>query len=293
MRLAIRFCLVPGCLAVAVALGFPQALTAIKTSPNDNSGQSGPAEFIYKVKKGDSLYSIARAYGTTVNALKSGNRLRSTRLNIGQRLTVAAGVRTTNGNVTGFRRTKPAADASGTKATANGVFQASPGVDQDVLASWLPALPDFVDANGEPVAQPLRHQLASIGLGFVGVRYRRSGESEKSGFDCSGLVKALFERFEINLPRSSREQFKVGEKVDKDELEVGDLVFFSNRGKARTPSHVGVYIGNNMFVHAAVAARRVLVSNLTKSWYSQRFLGARRFQDLWKDEPKAGDPKSN
>jgi len=184
----------------------------------------------------------------------------------------------------------PAAEPDGLPKSAVTPPTSDDAVPADSLASWLPAMPNSVDSNGEPVLQPMRYQLASMGVGFIGVRYRRSGESEQSGFDCSGFVKSLFDKFEINLPRSSREQFKVGEKVDKDKLEVGDLVFFASRGK--TPTHVGVYIGDNLFIHAAIAAKRVLVSNLAASWYSKRFLGARRFLDLWKDEPKPGDPKS-
>jgi hypothetical protein len=151
--------------------------------------------------------------------------------------------------------------------------------------SSLPAPEGDPDVESE--VQPLRYQLASMGLEFLGVKYRRSGESETSGFDCSGFVKTLFEKFQISLPRSSREQYKVGEKVDKDELEIGDLIFFSSRGK--TPSHVGVYIGDDKFLHAALKARRVLISSLTSPWYTKRFLGARRLLDLWKDDTKASD----
>ncbi len=154
-------------------------------------------------------------------------------------------------------------------------------------APWLTAgkLPEEegADAPVESAEQPLRYRLATAGLNFLGVRYRWNGISEHSGFDCSGMVKSLFEKFHISLPRSSREQYKVGEKVDKDKLEVGDLVFFSSRGS--TPTHVGVYLGDNMFLHAARKARKVLVSDLTATWYSRRFLGARRLSDLWEPEP--------
>jgi hypothetical protein len=145
--------------------------------------------------------------------------------------------------------------------------------------------------NGVAEEQPLRIRLASAGLEFLGAPYRWTGVSERSGFDCSGLVKYLFEKFNIRLPRSSREQFKVGAKVDHNKLEVGDLVFFSSRGK--TPTHVGIYLGDDKFLHAARKAREVIISNLTAAWYSKRFLGARRLSDLWEPEPAPAETKSN
>ena len=114
---------------------------------------------------------------------------------------------------------------------------------------------------------------------MLGVRYRYSGTSEKTGLDCSALVRNLFSKFGITLPRSSREQYLQGEKVDRENLQAGDLVFFSSGGK--TPTHVGVYLGNNQFLHAARKARQVIVSDLTKIWYDTRYIGARRIKDLW------------
>ena len=125
---------------------------------------------------------------------------------------------------------------------------------------------------------------------MLGVRYRLSGGSEKSGFDCSGLVKRLFSKFDIELPRTSREQFMQGEKVDRDKLEIGDLVFFSSGGDQ--PTHVGVYVGNDKFLHAARKARQVIISDFNKIWYTMRYLGARRILDLWWDETPAPQPET-
>jgi cell wall-associated NlpC family hydrolase len=135
----------------------------------------------------------------------------------------------------------------------------------------------------------MRSRLVEAGFQMIGVRYRRSGGSEKTGFDCSGLVKSLFSKFNIDLPRSSREQYKQGEKVDRDKLEVGDLVFFSSGGTR--PTHVGIYIGNDRFLHAARKARQVMVSDLGKLWYTMRYLGARRIADLWGEEPESNSEK--
>jgi cell wall-associated NlpC family hydrolase len=138
------------------------------------------------------------------------------------------------------------------------------------------------DENSED--QSVRHRLVEAGFQFLGVRYRFGSVSEQSGFDCSGLVKSVFSKFDIELPRTSREQFKQGEKVDRNNLKKGDLVFFSSGGK--TPNHVGIYVGDNQFLHAARKARQVIVSDLNKIWYSMRYLGARRVIEE-KGEPAA------
>ena len=130
--------------------------------------------------------------------------------------------------------------------------------------------------------EALSKSLVEAGFKLLGAKYRFSGLSEKSGFDCSGLVKNLFSKFDIDLPHSSREQFKQGQKVDRDKLEEGDLVFFSSEGKL--PNHVGIYIGNDHFLHAARKAKKVIISDLNQLWYAARYLGARRITDLWGED---------
>ena len=245
----------------------------------------------YIVKKGDTLYRIANANRVTVAALKSLNQMSTTRLQVGQRLSLPS----PHPASATPARPSSRSDTSGVPAPTpgNGTGEATP-LEESSTATWLTAgtVPEDenTDAPGESAEQPLRYRLATAGLNFLGVRYRWNGNSESSGFDCSGMVKSLFEKFNISLPRSSREQYKVGEKIDKDKLEVGDLVFFSSRGN--TPTHVGIYLGDNMFLHAARKARKVLVSNLTAVWYSKRFLGARRLSDLWESEVKPAETKS-
>jgi cell wall-associated NlpC family hydrolase len=103
-----------------------------------------------------------------------------------------------------------------------------------------------------------------------GVRYRLGG-SDYRGVDCSGLVQAIFkEAFQIDLPRSSKEQIKLGDPVPKDEIQPGDLVYFIDRGR----SHVGVAVNKKEFVHAT-RKKGVIISSLDKYW-SPRLLRVRR-----------------
>jgi cell wall-associated NlpC family hydrolase len=127
------------------------------------------------------------------------------------------------------------------------------------------------------VRQPIRDKLARAARHFLGLPYRWGGMSERRGMDCSGLVKALFATLHIDLPRTSREQFNAGENVAVENLQAGDLIFFSSDGM--TPNHVGLYIGGSRFVHAERKAGRVIITDLNQPWYVKHFLGARRVVD--------------
>ena len=111
---------------------------------------------------------------------------------------------------------------------------------------------------------------------WYGVRYRTGGNS-KSGVDCSGFTVAVYlAAYGIALPRVSRDQYRISRKISTTELQEGDLVFFNTRGSG--VSHVGVYLGNNKFIHASVS-RGVMVSGLFEPYYIQRYIGAGRIDD--------------
>jgi len=114
------------------------------------------------------------------------------------------------------------------------------------------------------------------GLGFLGIRYRRGGNGpESGGFDCSGLVKKVFGvSLGLDLPRTSAEIAKVGDKVNKEELVAGDLVFFNTMNRAF--SHVGIYLGNSRFLHSPAAGGVVRVENMDIAYWRKRFNGGRR-----------------
>lgn len=116
--------------------------------------------------------------------------------------------------------------------------------------------------------------LIARALSFQGTAYVFGGTS-KSGFDCSGFTKYIYSGSGISLPRTSFDQFASGSSVSMDNLRAGDLVFFSTYSKGA--SHVGIYTGGGRFVHAANPDSGVKVSSLGESFYSSRYLGARRY----------------
>jgi len=117
--------------------------------------------------------------------------------------------------------------------------------------------------------------LSAYALGLIGVEYKWGGTSPEGGLDCSGLVRYVFQQVTgVTLPRTAKELSRIGDKVAIDDLKPGDLVFFNTRRFAF--SHVGIYLGDNRFIHAPSRGREVEVATLDKSFWQKRFNGARR-----------------
>jgi hypothetical protein len=130
-----------------------------------------------------------------------------------------------------------------------------------------------------PTVPSLRDRVVAAGLDAIGTRYRWGGDDPDEGFDCSGLVSFIYkEVVGVDLPRRARDQRGEGRAVRVTELQPGDLVFFGIRRRNQT-SHVGIYIGNNEFVHAPTRGERVRVDTLDNAYWSKRFNGARRYLD--------------
>ena len=152
-------------------------------------------------------------------------------------------------------------------------------------------LADLTD--DQPYEMPqLADSILSHGLSLVGTRYRFGGSSVKSGFDCSGFIGYLFrEEAGLQLPRSTREMINIDAPlVERDELEPGDLVFFSTNGRGRV-SHAGIYLGDDQFIHSA--SRRsggVRVDSLDDRYWKRSFLEAKRVLAMAPDEAPERHP---
>lgn len=119
------------------------------------------------------------------------------------------------------------------------------------------------------------HSLASTALNYLGIKYKFGGSAPSSGFDCSGLVGYVAEKsMGLKLPRRSAEIARLGQQVNINELKKGDLVFFNTSGKRN--SHVGIYLGDNKFVHAPSTGSVVRVEDMSINYWKKRYNGARR-----------------
>ena len=120
---------------------------------------------------------------------------------------------------------------------------------------------------------PIAYSVAGTALSLRGAPYRNGG-SDPKGFDCSGFVRYVFSQHGVTVPRTVTDQFHAGQQVPQDQLAPGDLVFFST--VAPGPSHVGILIGGDEFVHAPSGAGEVRVERMSAPYWATRFVGARR-----------------
>ncbi len=161
-------------------------------------------------------------------------------------------------------------------------------VSEQIISAYFIAPPQM--AAKEPLSQRTdRHEsgvptrnasdmgyiAARTAERFVGIPYRWGGNTVVDGMDCSGFARAVYNLCGVNIPRTSAEQFKIGQKVPKDELVDGDLVFFGNSENQIT--HVGIFVGGNRFVHAPKRGEDIKISCFTDSNFSKRFMGGRRY----------------
>lgn len=131
-------------------------------------------------------------------------------------------------------------------------------------------------AAPSPAAAELRGRLAATAESFLGIEYVWGGTSSESGFDCSGLTSAVYRLNGLGMPRSVGEQFAAGSAVDADRLTAGDLVFFS-ASPGGPLTHVGVYVGDGVFIHAPGRGKTVRRESLEAAYYRARFAGARSY----------------
>ena len=145
-------------------------------------------------------------------------------------------------------------------------------------------LPIDEPTTTKPTAKPPATKPGERDLGFiaartaerfVGIPYQWGGNTVVDGLDCSGFTKAVYNLCGVNIPRTSREQYKAGNPISKSELRDGDLVFFG--ASESSISHVGIYVGNGKFVHAPKRGEDIKTASVEESYFERRFVGARRY----------------
>jgi len=157
-------------------------------------------------------------------------------------------------------------------------FQLDSGLEADGivgLSTWE-ALKSFRGASSTSRGRTDTRKtqvLLNMAKQYLGVPYVWAGRSP-GGFDCSGYIFYLFDKMGYNLPRMADGQFEVGIPVGRSSLQPGDLVFFSTYEPG--PSHVGIYLGSDQFIHASSGAGRVTVTPMSNPYHRDRYIGARR-----------------
>jgi len=145
------------------------------------------------------------------------------------------------------------------------------------LAAQPATASSHAPAVERPVARVLQsaQDLAIYALGLIGVDYRYGGSSPEHGLDCSGLVRYVFQEVVgVTLPRTAREMARLGGRVAPGDLQAGDLVFFNTRSSPF--SHVGIYLGDDRFIHAPHRGGEVEIVTMSQRYWQQRYDGARR-----------------
>jgi len=213
----------------------------------------------YVVRRGDSLSSISTKAGLPIADIMEINGLRTTALKAGQILCL--------------RRDESRLDDKAEELEDGEVISGLIEREGEKTES-TPSAPLGTWSNPEE-----RSLLVKVVKTFLGVPYKFGGSTLK-GIDCSAFVRKIYEVFNIELPRTTREQFSIGKKVQKNQLEEGDLVFFRETGNR---AHVGIYVGENQFVHASSYSKEVKIDYLDTPYYSKRFLRGVRVKELGRE----------
>lgn len=138
-----------------------------------------------------------------------------------------------------------------------------------------------VESTDKPQSKPAKKEkdmgeiAARTAERFVGIPYRWGGDNVVEGMDCSGFVRAVYNLCGLSIPRTSRDQYKAGDAVARQDLLDGDLVFFG--ASADKINHVGIYVGNGKFVHAPRRGEEIRITSIDDNYFDKRFVGARRY----------------
>ena len=223
----------------------PKQVLIIPEKSTARSEDSAAASVVhYTVKKGDTLYVIAQKAGVPVQQLITLNSINPHKIRIGQKIII------------------PQSDNLTPSDAGEKEMEKDEYISPQTLETEKPS--------------DERHLLVKTALGFLGVPYKWGGSTVK-GIDCSAFVRKIYSLFSVDLPRSAHAQSGAGTSINRDELLEGDLVFFHTR---RPLGHVGIYIGNNQFVHASYRSKTIRIDSLDTPYFQKRFQRAVRVKEL-------------
>uniref|UniRef100_A0A7V5XFM3 Peptidoglycan endopeptidase n=1 Tax=Thermodesulfobacterium geofontis TaxID=1295609 RepID=A0A7V5XFM3_9BACT len=232
----------------------------IKISQNLVKTEKKPEEkefILYEVKEGDTLRTISLKHNVPIELIKNLNDIKDNVIFVGQKLKIPYN----SLEEEPFILENPAVQ-----------FKEKPKelLSQKFSVNFLSK--SFIDEKDENL---LKKKFLEISKQFRDYLYKLGGNGD-GYLDCSMFVKLVYEELGIELPRTSREQFLVGIDVEKDELIPGDLLFFSRYRDKERISHVGIYIGDNKFIHFSSRRKGLSIDSLDEPYFHERFVGAKR-----------------
>lgn len=253
----------------------------------------------YVVKKGDTLYSIAKRFDIKPVMLQNINHLSSSKLAVGQTLTVPQTVVSITPN--DFRSNKKRSTQHYQSIAMNNTQEE---VSEDGVFDWNGVFSSQDDSTQEHSSRSAKHNHATkiitattnspsydttssvnpfsrtvinLAKQELGKKYVWGATGKRGTFDCSGFTQYVYNQTGVAIPRTSITQAEFGQSISRSELQKGDLIFFdTSRNRRGYVNHVGIYIGNNMFIHASSIKKKVVITSLNETFYSQRFVKARR-----------------
>lgn len=229
---------------------------------------------VYVVKKGDTLYSISKKYSISVDEIKKLNNIKDNSLAVGTQLVLKKDY------LVYKPKNKREKNYTLREVENEEINNDEEVEDEQIDLNLAEKDKELIYDNKEVDFKNIKYTLAdgdvnkliASALDYIGASYKYGGNHPAS-IDCSAFVKRVFSEVNIHLPRTSREQFELGVEVPLDQLAEGDLLFFKRKKRI---GHVGIYIGDNMFIHAAGKGKGVIISPIDSPYFKKTFVGAKR-----------------
>ncbi len=225
----------------------------------------------YVTKKGDTLSAIALKHHTSVTKIRKANALRKSQvLKVGKVLQIPQ-------NKTTYRLASAKQPVSDKKIVASLSKLDTISLEKEKKEeSQTFSFTDLFKSN-ENKEEDKCQRITSLAKTKLGKKYVWGASGNKNTYDCSSFTKFVYKNIGIDIPRTSIRQSKFGKFVKRSELQKGDLIFFDTSKKRKGyVNHVGIYLGDNKFIHASSAKKKVVITSLDKKFYSNRYKGARR-----------------
>lgn len=252
----------------------------------------------YVIKKGDTLFGIARKHQTSIGTLSEMNGIKKGQaLKLGEVIKIPQNASRSKQVLIAKKSQTLQNERKAIKALAMKAKQENHALKKAIASHSAPlaaqhakpksekfSLKDILFKSSSKKKMLSRNtpnskstKIVELAKTKLGHRYVWGATGNQGAFDCSGLTTYVCKQNGICLPRRAIAQSKVGKKVSRDELKKGDLVFFdTSKSRRGYVNHVGIYIGDGKFIHASSAKHKVIITNLDKTFYGERFKGARR-----------------